>query len=181
MRLTTWCGSVIDTSERKWTIWLRWLEGWLRAGWRPLGIASRAKERQQRTGWPYPVLIATEIGRVVAAIALVLVVAILLVGCGDNQYPQPDFPRTARCVEYESYMVSADEDVVPSLVPAPGGVRIIVDDDIRPFWGASYPVPGGRMVWNVWVFRWYDGDHLGTIGRVGDTEMCRWYDPHISG
>ena len=108
-----------------------------------------------------------------------LVAGLWLVGCGDNATPDVDLPRSAPCVTYESLMVSVDDgDIVPSIVPAPAGVRIVVDASIQPFMGSSYPVPGGRMVWNVWVFRWYDGDHTGAIGRA-DGVMCRWYDPLI--
>jgi hypothetical protein len=176
---------VIDTKEYRWNVWLRWLEGWLRAGWRPIGVVCRARDRHIRVGGQYRTLLIAEICRTLASaltvIALVAVAVFLLVGCGDNRVLMEDLPRTAPCTDYEAYMVSVDEDVVPSLVPAPAGIRVVVDADFRPFMGSSYPVPGGRMVWNVWVFRWYDGDHLGAIGRVGDTTQCRWYEPHISG
>ncbi len=122
-----------------------------------------------------------------AALLLGLVLGLGGVGCGDNlSIPEP-FPRVAPCVQYEADFKSVDADlVVPSLVPAPHGIRIIVHASFNPFMGASVPVPGGRMVWRVWVYHWVDGDYLGTIGRVPDADvqgpvprggMCQWYDP----
>ncbi len=173
MKITTWCGSVIETQDYGWTVWLRWIQGWVTAGWRPFAFQCRARERE-RTGsggaW----------GATLGWIALgfvATIIALSLIGCGDQRQPDDEMPSIATCIDYETYMVSVDEDVVPSLVPAPFGVRIVVDPTFHPFMGASYPVPGGRMVWNVWVFRWYDGDHLGAIGRVGDSDVCRWYQP----
>lgn len=46
MRLTTWCGSVIETRDYGPGIWFRWASGWLRAGWRPSAFRSRAAERE---------------------------------------------------------------------------------------------------------------------------------------
>jgi hypothetical protein len=110
-----------------------------------------------------------------------------LSGCVPECLELPPLPREAPCVQYEAATRSVDAElVVPSIVPAPFGVRIIVDEDFNPFGGSSYPVPGGRMVWNVWVYHWHDGDYLGAIGRVPDDQvsgpvprggMCRWYDP----
>jgi hypothetical protein len=97
--------------------------------------------------------------------------------CGDNVTTRDPLPVVLRCVDYEALMASVDDPpMIPSIVPAPVGVRIIVSAAFRPFAGASYPVPGGRMAWVVWVFRWYDGDHLGAIGQAED-DLCRWYDP----
>lgn len=110
--------------------------------------------------------------------ALFISGTLMLGGCSSEPLPMP---RTALCVDYEALMVPAGDMVVPSLTPASAGVRVVVDDDIQPFMGASYPVPGGRMVWFVWIFRWYDGDHLGALGRLDGGDTCRWYDAHISG
>jgi len=108
-----------------------------------------------------------------------------LTGCGDN-LPGPEaFLRQAACTDFEADMLPADAElVVPSIVPAPLGVRIVVAPDFDPFMGSSVAVPGGRMAWSVWVYHWTDGDHLGAIGRVADTGgavprggVCRWYDP----
>jgi hypothetical protein len=177
MRLTTWCGSVIETREYGRGIWLQWLEGWIRAGWRPIGIVCRARDRQTQTGRSYRVSVALEIARALAFLVGVLLMAYLLVGCSEGARPMPDLPREAPCLDYKAFMVPADQDIVPSIVPAPVGVRIVVDRDFWPFTGIFYPVPGGVMVSDVSVFRWYDGDHLGAIGRVIETGMCRWYAP----
>ncbi len=110
-----------------------------------------------------------------------------LAGCavGDN-LPGPSsamvpMPREALCTQFEADMRPAlgdlDDLVVPSITPAPAGIRIIVDIHFDPFMGSSTPVPGGRLVWNVWIYHWLDGDHLGAIGRVNNTTTCRWYDP----
>jgi hypothetical protein len=110
--------------------------------------------------------------------AFLIAGALALGGCATDPWSSPDLPRTGPCAAYESQIVSVDVDVTPSITPAPKGIRIIVpDSDFRPLMGASWPVPGGRMVWVVWLYRWYDGDHIGTIGRLGDTSMCQWYDP----
>lgn len=178
MRLTTWCGSVIETREYGRGVWLLWLQGWLRAGWRPLGIVCRARDRQVQSGRSYRVLVALETARVMAVVIGVLFAAYLLAGCGADPRFMPDFPREAPCLDYEAFMVTADQDVVPSIAPAPAGTRAVVDRDFWPFRGVFYPVPGGVMVSDVSVFRWYDGDHLGAIGRVIETGMCRWYDAH---
>lgn len=118
---------------------------------------------------------------------MLLLAPLALGGCGDNQTCLEPLPRVAPCVQFEADIRGVDEDlVVPSIVPADFGVRIIVDADFTPLMGSSYPVPGGRMVWNVWVYHWLDGDHLGAIGRVPDVQVvgpiprggvCQWYDP----
>lgn len=109
-----------------------------------------------------------------------IVVLAVLAACGDNQGSPPDLPVEQSCLSYEALMVSVDDVYsVPSIVPAPAGVRIIVDRDFQPFMGSSYPVPGGRMVWNVWIFRWFDGEYIGALGRVADGDVCRWYAPVI--
>jgi hypothetical protein len=212
MRLTTWCGSVIDTRDRHWTIWFLWLQGWILAGWRPSAFRVRARERRAEVdrlkfsaspivriagGYhisgpaqpPYrpwrAVAGALGVGLGVLLLSFVVGLGILfLSGCGvDTAREIPPFPWEAKCVTYQRYFVSVDPkdaDVMPAIAPAgPLGIRIIVDDDFHPFTGSSYPVPGGRMVWNVWTFRWYDGDRLGAIGRINNTERCRWYPPHI--
>lgn len=103
--------------------------------------------------------------------------SLMMVGCGDNDAAFPELPMSARCVDYEAMFASVDAPVeTPSIVPAQAGVRIIVRSDFVPFMGSSYPVPGGRMVWNVWIFRWYDGDHLGAIGRK-ENDLCEWDEP----
>lgn len=100
-----------------------------------------------------------------------------MTGCMDDT-PPCDMPRYESCSYYMAIMRSVDYPVeAPSLTPADFGVRIIVEPDFNPLMGSSYPVPGGRLVWNVWMFHWYDGDHMGTVGRVGDTLQCRWFDP----
>jgi hypothetical protein len=124
---------------------------------------------------------------IVLDLVLAVLLAVSLLGCGDNLTAPEPFPRVAPCTQYEADFRSVDSDlVVPSLVPAPFGVRIIVDAHFDPFEGASVAVPGGRMAWRVWVYYWLDGDHLGTIGRVADKDvtgpvprggMCQWYDP----
>ena len=129
-------------------------------------------------------------GASVYAWFVTLVLGLWAGGCGDNLIPVPDLPlpRQMTCIDFENDMVPANlhDVVVPSLEPAPLGIRIIVDASFDPFMGSSYPVPGGRMVWNVWQYHWFDGDHLGAIGRVPDREVgdlvplggvCRWYDP----
>lgn len=107
-------------------------------------------------------------------------VFILFASCGDDVNGSvQDLPVEAPCLTYEAMMVSVDDPYeVPTIVPAPVGVRIIVDSNFDPFMGASYPVPGGRMVWSVWIFRWFDGEHIGAIGRADD-DACRWYAPVI--
>lgn len=104
-----------------------------------------------------------------------------LVGCGDNPLPGeevPEFEVVQPCTSFEAVtMPWWVTDVVPSMTPADFGVRIIVASDFRPFEGSSYPVPGGRMAWVVWVYHWYDGDRLGAVGRIGDTTDCKWYEP----
>lgn len=108
----------------------------------------------------------------------VVCVLFLLAACGDD-VTVPDFPDARPCTSYETMMISVDDAyVVPSIVPADAGIRIIVEASFQPFMGASYPVPGGRLIWNVWIFRWFDGEHLGAIGR-GAGDMCRWYPPVI--
>lgn len=47
MVLTTWCGSKVDTRDYRWTVWLRWAQGWLTAGWRPMAFRLRARERRR--------------------------------------------------------------------------------------------------------------------------------------
>jgi len=89
-----------------------------------------------------------------------------------------DFPRTESCAYYMSLMRPVDERVeVPSLTPADFGIRIVVASDFEPLMGSSYPVPGGRMVWNVWIMHWYDRDRMGAVGRLGDSTECQWFDP----
>lgn len=112
--------------------------------------------------------------------ALLLAIA----ACGDDLVAPPPFPWTGPCTQFVADMRGVDDDeVIPSIAPADLGVRIIVDADFDPLMGASVAVPGGRMVWSVWVYRWFDGDHLGAIGRVPDAGvvprggMCQWYDP----
>lgn len=127
------------------------------------------------------------IGMYVWTAKLWLWVLLVLSGCaiGDNlSPPDPPLPRIAPCTLFEADILPASSDlVVPSIAPAPLGVRIVVESHYDPFMGSSAPVPGGRMVWNVWVYHWYDGDHLGAIGRVpeaaGDPRggMCQWYEP----
>ena len=114
--------------------------------------------------------------------SIALAVACLLSGCGDNLRPDQDapsdLPMTDLCFDFEAVIRQVDDPIeVPSLVPAATGVRVVVDADFRPFIGASYVVPGGRLAWSAWVYRWLDGDHLGAIGRVDDT-LCRWYPGH---
>lgn len=115
-----------------------------------------------------------------------LIWCVVLGGCalGDNFTPSEPFARVAPCTQFEADLLpTSAELVVPSLVAAPLGVRIVVDSSFDPFMGASVAVPGGRMVWNVWIYRWYDGDHLGAIGRVPDVVgdprggTCQWYEP----
>lgn len=104
----------------------------------------------------------------------------VLAACGDNQGDAPNLPAEQSCLAYEAMMVSVDDVyAVPSIVPAPAGLRIVVDRDFQSFMGASYPVPGGRMVWNVWIFRWFDGEYIGAIGRLDGGDVCRWYSPVI--
>ena len=113
----------------------------------------------------------------VAAVAIVALGAMGWAGCLNKDTDIPPIPAVAPCVNYEAMMVSVDDPyTIPSIIPADFGVRIIVDRNIQPFMGASYPVPGGRMVWNVWILRWFDGEHLGAIGR-GDDDACQWYGP----
>ncbi len=117
---------------------------------------------------------------------------LLLAGCsctgcavGDNDGPAFNASELAApCTLFEARIVPAGHDTeVPSIEPAPLGVRIVVDAKFDPFMGASSPVPGGRMVWSVWIYHWYDGDYLGAIGRVPDANddprggMCQWYEP----
>jgi len=66
---------------------------------------------------------------------------------------------------------------VPSITPATYGIRMIAPTDFDPFFGASFLVPGGRLVWVVWIYHWYDGDHMGSIGRMSGGTTCMWYDP----
>jgi hypothetical protein len=100
-----------------------------------------------------------------------------MASCMDDPDPTP-FPREETCEAYLGNMRSVDDVVVvPSLTPANFGVRIIVAPDFNPLEGSSYPVPGGRLVWNVWIYHWTDGDHMGAVGRIEDTDMCRWYGP----
>lgn len=111
---------------------------------------------------------------------IALLVVGVLTGCGDNELPDEPLPQVQPCVIFETFMLADEPDVeapVPSLTPAPFGTRIIVDHDFQSFMGSSAQVPGGRLAWVVWVYHWYDGDHLGAIGRVGDTVACRWYEP----
>jgi len=131
-----------------------------------------------------------EVCNLILLVGVTMLVTLVLNGCGDN-LPGPDaFLRQAACVDFEAEMRPADvELVVPSIVPAPLGVRIVVASDFDPFMGASTPVPGGRMAWNAWIYHWTDGDYLGAIGRVADADItrtgatvprggvCRWYDP----
>jgi hypothetical protein len=88
-------------------------------------------------------------------------------------------PRYESCAFYMDLMRSDRrlDSEPPSIEPAEFGIRIIVDRDFNPLMGSSYQVPGGSLVWNVWKFRWYDGDHMGAIGRVGDSLQCQWFDP----
>ena len=109
-------------------------------------------------------------------------IAVILSGCGDNLSPDPlppdPLPVTAPCLDFERTIRQVDDPFeVPSIVPAPAGVRVVVDGAFRPFIGSSYAVPGGRLAWSTWVYRWFDGDHLGAIGRVDDA-TCRWYPAH---
>jgi hypothetical protein len=109
-----------------------------------------------------------------------LFVAGALAGCGDNHIPEPDpdLVTVQPCTDFEADILPWESsDVVPSITPADLGVRIIVPTDFDPFFGASYSVPGGRMAWSVWVYHWYDGDHLGTIGRLNGSTTCMWYAP----
>jgi hypothetical protein len=121
----------------------------------------------------------------VLAIGLVV---LTLAGCGDNLLGPTasagDFLHQAACTDFEAEMLPATADlVIPSIVPAPLGVRIVVASDFDPFMGSSTPVPGGRMAWSVWIYHWDDGDYLGAIGRIPDADtvprggVCRWYDP----
>jgi len=128
-----------------------------------------------------------QFGASVYACIIVLVTGLWSAGCGDNVFVDPPRPRVMSCVDFENDMLIYDEEVViPSIEPAPFGVRIIVDASFDPFMGSSYPVPGGRMVWNAWIYHWFDADYLGAIGRVPDRDvagvvprggMCQWYDP----
>lgn len=112
--------------------------------------------------------------------------AILVSGCLDAEAPCDEpLPSEMPCTTFEAmFRPERGPVVVPSVVPAPWGVRVVVDPHFDPYVGSSAPVPGGRMAWSVWVFRWWDGDHLGTIGRVPDPPRpppiggtCRWYSP----
>jgi hypothetical protein len=131
--------------------------------------------------------------RVIGIVVGMAVMVAALAACGDN-LPGPGdaggFLHQAACTDFEADMLPADAElVIPSIVPAPLGVRIMVSADFDPFMGASAPVPGGRMAWNVWVYHWTDGDYLGAIGRVADADIirggaavprggvCRWYAP----
>ncbi len=133
-----------------------------------------------------------ELGKFVIATMVMAMVVLWLSACGDNlPGADPGFLHQSACVDFEADMLPADAElVVPSIVPAPVGVRIVVDADYNAFMGASSPVPGGRMAWTVWVYHWISGDYLGAIGRVADVDVvrtggvvprggvCRWYDPH---
>lgn len=46
MRLTTWCGSTIETNERPWSHIAKWALGWVRLGWTSLGRQLRREARQ---------------------------------------------------------------------------------------------------------------------------------------
>jgi hypothetical protein len=106
--------------------------------------------------------------------------ALCLAGCGDNLSVVDQLPSVSPCLDFEGAIRQVDDPLeVPSLVPAPAGVRAVVDAEFRPFIGASYAVPGGRLAWSTWVYHWFDGDHLGAVGRVDDT-VCRWYPAHPS-
>lgn len=83
-----------------------------------------------------------------------------------HQLPANVLPERTSCRYFDTLMS------IGHLRPAPFGVRAIVDHDYDPYMGASYPVPGGRMTWNVWVL---DDAHLGAVGRVDRTDLCRWY------
>jgi hypothetical protein len=119
-------------------------------------------------------------------IALLATGLFLQTGCGVDT-AAPPLPRVMPCIAFEALWRAHDADLeVPSMQPAPFGVRIIVDASFDPFEGSSVPVPGGRMVWKNWVWHWFDDDHLGAIGRVPDQQavgpvpiggVCRWYDP----
>jgi len=111
----------------------------------------------------------------------VAAIAVLLIACGDNTLPAmptDPLPSVAPCLDFEEAIRQVDDPIeIPSLVPASAGARAVVDSDFRPFIGASYAVPGGRLAWSTWVYHWFDGDHLGAVGRVDET-MCRWYPAH---
>jgi hypothetical protein len=145
---------------------------------RPLLLHRPTARARRVIAWSYFVIIID---------VMIAVLLVSLLGCGDNLTVPEPLPRVAPCTQFEADFRSVDDDlVVPSLVPAPFGVRIIVDAHFDPFEGASVAVPGGRMAWRVWVYYWIDGDHLGTIGRVADEDVsgpiprggiCQWYDP----
>jgi hypothetical protein len=104
------------------------------------------------------------------------VAALSMTGCMDDI--SCEMPTYESCTFYMSLMRSVDDPgETPSLTPADFGVRIIVDTDFNPLMGSSYPVPGGRIAWNVWTFHWYDGPHLGAVGRINDSLQCHWFGP----
>lgn len=104
-----------------------------------------------------------------------LVAGLLMAGCGDN-FIVDDLVEDAPCPEYDHLVRPWGTAAVPSLTPADYGVRIVVPDaGFVSFYGASYPVPGGRLAWSAWIYHQASGDRLGAVGIVGDG-MCRWYD-----
>ena len=48
MILTTWCGDRIDTKDYDWTIYVRWVVGWVRVGWTRDARVWRRNERRRR-------------------------------------------------------------------------------------------------------------------------------------
>ena len=80
-------------------------------------------------------------------------------------------PGDAPCVYYDSLI---DQGTI-----IPIDLEIMVDSSFVGYGGASYPVPGGRMVERSMVML----GQLGAIGRIvltdgtADQPWCRWYSP----
>lgn len=113
-------------------------------------------------------------GVAVYAWALLLVVGVLLLqGCVDGPGP---LPLEATCAAYRADM-DQPAGSVPSLERAPFGVRIVVAPDFQDFAAVAWPLPTGTLVMEPWIYHWFDGDHLGAIGRGAEPGDCRWYVP----
>lgn len=103
--------------------------------------------------------------------ALLVAGALMLNGCASLE--DEPFPSAAPCADYEADMV-APAGQIPTLSRAPFGVRFVAPADFAALVGPTYPLATGTLVMEVWVYHWFDGDHVGAVGRTS-SGGCRWY------